>query len=81
MMSIVFYTWFREDIWYTELMTETTFLFGNPSFISWLWRTLDMGGTFDEYNRTEDPDTIAIANDWIAVWKDISSSIKKYSHA
>ncbi len=66
---------------YTWDMIETNFLFGNPSFTSWLWRALDIWGNFDDYNSTEDPDTIAITNDWIAVWKDISSSIKKYSHA
>jgi hypothetical protein len=57
---------------------KTDFLFAQPSFMSGLARTLDIGGTFDAYNRSTNggmADYRAICADWAAVGNDIKAAI------
>jgi hypothetical protein len=49
---------------------RSSFLFANPSWKEGVGRLVDFGNSLTEYNRTnapEDPDTRAIAQDWLAV--------------
>lgn len=60
---------------------KTGFLFATPSFFSGLGRTLDLFGTYDEYNSSRTPataDGLAIASDWIIVGQDLSDSIEAF---
>ena len=60
---------------------QTDFLFAQPSFGSGAARTLDLWGTFDDYNRSETPaeaDAAAIAADWYVVGQDLSDAIVQY---
>lgn len=59
---------------------QTDFLFAQPSFASGAARSLDLWGTFDDYNRSESPaeaDAKAIAADWRVVGQDIYDAIEK----
>ncbi len=49
----------------------TTFLFARPSALEGIARIADIFGTLNEYNRSSNPDAIAIRNDWRAVGQDI----------
>jgi hypothetical protein len=56
----------------------TDALFARPSFMSGVARALDLGGTFDEYNRSpspEDADVRALHSDWMAVGADMQKAI------
>ena len=44
----------------------SSFLFASPSWRE-AGRLLDLGGTFDDYNRSSRPDAIALRMDWLAV--------------
>lgn len=60
----------------------TGLLYARPSFIEGLARTLDIGGTFDEYNYAADydeADAAALASDWYAVGADLYRAINRYS--
>ena len=60
---------------------QTDFLFARPSFGSGVARTLDLWGTFDEYNHSETPaeaDATAIASDWSIVGQDLYDAIDQY---
>jgi hypothetical protein len=55
-------------------LAQTDFLFAQPSFSSGIARTLDLWGTFDDYNRcdtTAEADAVAIAADWRVVGQDL----------
>jgi hypothetical protein len=59
---------------------QTDFLFAQPSFGSGVARTLDLWGTFDEYNQSESPadaDSTAIAADWCVVGQDLYSALEQ----
>jgi hypothetical protein len=59
---------------------QTDFLFAQPSFASGAARSLDLWGTFDDYNQSETPaeaDAKAIAADWCVVGQDIYDAIEK----
>jgi hypothetical protein len=59
---------------------QTDFLFAQPSFGSGAARSLDLWGTFDDYNRSDNPaeaDAKAIAADWRVVGQDIYDAIEK----
>jgi hypothetical protein len=54
------------------------FLFARPSFLEGVARTLDLGGTLSEYNRSLTPaqaDYIAIWSDWRVVGNDIRAAV------
>jgi hypothetical protein len=56
----------------------TDALFARPSFVSGAARALDLGGTFDDYNRSrneEDADARALKGDWAAVGSDMQKAI------
>lgn len=56
----------------------TDFLFAQPSFLSGAARVLDLGGTFDGYNRSESEgiaDYRAIQMDWRVVGRDIAVAL------
>lgn len=46
---------------------DCDFLFARPSFVEGWARLWDFGNTLQEYNRTDDPDGIAIRQDWLRV--------------
>ena len=55
------------------------YLFANPSFLSGIARTLDLGGHYDAYNfslTTEEADEKEILDDWHRVYKQLLSSWK-----
>jgi hypothetical protein len=59
----------------------TDYLFAMPSFWSGVGRTLDLGGQFDEFNWSPDPDESdenAIFSDFRAVGMDILSACSRY---
>lgn len=56
----------------------TFILFAVPKFIYGLARSLDIGGTFDEYNTcdsAEEADYVAISSDWKSVGRDIKFAL------
>jgi hypothetical protein len=57
---------------------RTDFLFTRPSFGSGVARAFDLFGHFDSYNTSsseEEADQRAIANDWLAVGKDLGQAM------
>ena len=52
----------------------TAFLFARPSALEGVARLMDFIGALNEYNRSVDPDAIAIRNDWRAVGDDIAAA-------
>ncbi len=49
-------------------------LFARPSFVEGMARTLDFGGTLNEYNSSlseEQADCLALNADWMAVGQDL----------
>jgi len=57
---------------------SSDYLFARPSFLSGAARVIDLGGTFDAYNTSEDPDRLAMECDWSMVGKDIEEAIRQY---
>ena len=63
------------------MIKYTTRLYAMPSWISGAARVLDIGGTLNEYNFSENPaeaDYLAIASDWAAVGLDLQAAIDSY---
>ena len=56
---------------------KTDFLCASSSFAIGLGSVLNLGGKNYTYNETEDPDAIAIYNDWMMVGQDIDDSLAK----
>jgi hypothetical protein len=55
-------------------------LFASPSFFEGVGRTIDLGGTLTEFNRSATPelaDAIALASDWRAVGQDLSNAMNQ----
>ena len=48
-----------------HLGPQSSFLFATPTWRE-AGRALDLGSTFDEYNRSSRPDTTALRMDWLA---------------
>ena len=64
-----------------KVSIETSYLYATPSFLGGFAKTLDLGGTLVVFNKSETPieaDAKAINNDWKAVGKDLTHSIKEY---
>ena len=57
---------------------HSDFLYAKPSFIEGMARVMDIGGTLNEYNAYEDPDTIALLMDWLAVGQDMRRASAEY---
>jgi len=54
------------------------FLFAHPSFLSGVARSLDLGGTFDDYNASDTPkqaDARAARADWLATGRDLVNAM------
>ena len=56
---------------------ETDFLFAQSSFLSGFGSVLNINGHFHEYNRSENPDEIAIAADWRIIGQDIQDALNE----
>ncbi|MGH9092335.1 MAG: hypothetical protein ACRDZR_13315 [Acidimicrobiales bacterium] len=57
---------------------RATFLFATPSWKEGVGRLVDFANSLSEYNRTnppEDPDTRALAQDWLAIGDSLSSAM------
>ncbi len=55
------------------------FLFARPSFLEGWARLFDFSGSLNDYNRSDNPDTIAAWADWLAVGQDISDAMGKFA--
>lgn len=61
-----------------DTFDKTTILVPEPSFLSGVGHTIDIGGTFATYNRSATPaeaDARALAADWAAVADDLQAAI------
>jgi hypothetical protein len=56
----------------------STFLFAQPSFVEGMGRLLDFAGTLNEYNRSANPDAIALGADWFAIGDDLRRAMLAY---
>lgn len=60
----------------------TGLLYAQPSFASGVARTLDIGGTFDDYNYSQSPeeaDLVALGSDWYAIGADLLRVLTRYA--
>ena len=57
------------------------FLYARPSFLEGMARIADMGGTLNEYNACDDPDTVALMMDWLAVGRAMRQAIGDFEAA
>lgn len=57
--------------------SQSDFLFAQPSFLSGAARVLDMAGSFDRYNSSDDPDSLAIASDWYVIGGDLRAALEQ----
>jgi hypothetical protein len=57
---------------------SASYLFAGPSFIEGLSRVFDPGGTLNEYNRSDEPDVLAMWADWSAVAEELNEAISKF---
>lgn len=60
-------------------MSDSFFLFAEPSFVEGMARVLDLGNTLNVYNDSpngEIADSIALHNDWSLVGQDIVTAIE-----
>jgi len=55
----------------------TDFLYARPSFAEGMARIMDFGNTLSEYNRSPDPDAIALIADWNAVAEDLYKAVEQ----
>jgi hypothetical protein len=54
---------------------KTDFLVSSSSFLAGLGSVVCIDGKFYQYNESENPDDIAIANDWRMVGQDIQDAV------
>jgi hypothetical protein len=60
----------------------TGLLYAQPTFTSGLARTLDVAGTFDDYNYSRTPeeaDQIALTADWYAIGADFLHALTQFA--
>lgn len=60
---------------------RTDFLFGMPSWLSGVSRTLDLGAEFDAYNDSKSPlaaDAKALYSDWRIVGESLADVMKAF---
>ena len=60
----------------------TSFLFARPSFVEGVARSLDLGGTLQEYNGSFSPqqaDATALLLDWRAIKADLLAAMNEVS--
>jgi hypothetical protein len=56
---------------------KTDFLCASSSFLGGLGSVVCIDGNFYQYNASENPDSIATANDWLMVGQDIRDAMEK----
>lgn len=56
---------------------QTDFLFASSSFLGGFGSVLGVGGGLPGCNASDDPDGIALANDWLMVGQDIREVMEK----
>ena len=56
---------------------KTDFLCSSSSFLSGMGSVVDLRGHLYDYNSSDDPDQLAIAQDWLMVGQDMSDALKK----
>lgn len=56
---------------------KTDFLCPSSNFLAGFGSVLNLEGQLYEYNSSEDPDRVALANDWRMVGQDISDALEK----
>jgi hypothetical protein len=56
---------------------KTDFLCASSSFMAGFGGVLILSGQNHTYNESDDPDAIAILNDWMMVGQDIDDSLQK----
>ena len=56
---------------------KTDFLCASSSFSAGVGSVLNLRGKIYTYNQSEDPDAVAIFNDWAMVGQDINDCLKK----
>lgn len=60
-------------------MFRSSFLFAQPSFLEGLARIFDFSNSLPDYNFSDtvtEADTIALKNDWGAIYDDFESSFR-----
>lgn len=56
---------------------KTDFLCPSSNFLAGIGSVLNLQGQIYEYNSSEDPDRIALANDWRMVGQDMADALEK----
>lgn len=56
---------------------KTDFLCPSSSFLTGFGSVINLGGNLYEYNTSDDPDVIALENDWHMVGQDIRDALEK----
>ena len=56
---------------------ETDFLCAPSSFLMGFGSVLNIGGEFQEYNTSNNPDNIAIATDWLMIGQDMRDALER----
>jgi len=56
---------------------KTDFLCSSSSFLTGMGSVVDLRGHLYDYNSSDDPDQLAIAQDWLMVGQDMSDALKK----
>ncbi len=54
------------------------FIFARPSFVEGMARIVDVGDTLNGYNASDDPDTVALMMDWLAVGQAMRRAIGEF---
>lgn len=65
-------------------MSDSDFLFADPSFISGMAATLDLGSTLTSYNESPTPliaDALATYSDWRSVGNDLRFAMSKFEES
>ena len=54
------------------------FLYARPSIVEGMARVMDIGDTLNSYNTSDDPDTVALMMDWLAVGQAMRGAIGEF---
>ncbi len=54
---------------------RSDFLFARPSVLEGVARLMDLQGSLNKYNRTREPDEIALAMDWKVIARDLNEAL------
>lgn len=55
----------------------TDFLFAKPSVISGIATCVDLYGIYHAYNKTKNPDDVALLMDWITISRDFKNAFNE----